>query len=232
VQERTAQLESINKELEAFAYSVSHDLRAPLRSIRGFSEVLLERYAKDLDSAGQEFLNRICASSAQMDCLIDDLLKLSRVSRSDLRRQTVDLSAIVSASWEELSRAEPDRKVEMRIDPGLRAVGDERLLRIVIDNLLRNARKFTGKKADPQVHFGQNSQGEFFVRDNGAGFDMKYASKLFGVFQRLHSPTEFRGTGVGLATVQRIINKHGGRVWAEAATDQGATFYFTLPQQA
>lgn len=232
VQERTAQLEAINKELEAFSYSVSHDLRAPLRSIRGFSEVLLERYGGKLDARGHEFLRRSCESSQHMDLLIEDLLKLSRVSRSELNRQVINLSAQAEAIAAELSSAEPKRQVNFLITAGLTARGDERLLRIVLENLLRNAWKFTGQRPKAIIEFGAVDKPEpaFFVRDNGAGFDMSYAGRLFGVFQRLHTASEFPGTGVGLATVQRIINRHGGRAWAEGAIEQGATFYFSLPQ--
>jgi light-regulated signal transduction histidine kinase (bacteriophytochrome) len=232
VRERTAQLEALNKELEAFSYSVSHDLRAPLRSIRGFTEVLLERYASQLDAKGQEFLRRVSDSSQHMDRLIDDLLKLSRVGRAELKRQTIDLSTIASSIVAELQKAEPGRKVDVSIEPGLNAHGDERLVRVALDNLLRNAWKFTGKVAEPKITVGRTTDSEaaFFVRDNGAGFDMAYASRLFGVFQRLHTTSEFPGTGVGLATVQRIINRHGGRVWAHSKLSEGATFYFTLPE--
>jgi light-regulated signal transduction histidine kinase (bacteriophytochrome) len=231
VRERTAQLESINKELETFSYSVSHDLRAPLRSIRGFSEVLLERHASQLDERGREFLRRACESSHHMDTLIDDLLKFSRVNRSELIRQPVNLSTLAEDLASELRKAEPERTVEFVIAPQLTVDGDERLLRIALDNLIRNAWKFTIKQPKPRIEFGlgPDAEGAFYVRDNGAGFDMQYASKLFGVFQRLHSPGEFPGTGVGLATVQRIINRHGGRIWAAASPNNGATFYFTLP---
>lgn len=234
VRERTAQLESTNKELETFSYSVSHDLRAPLRSIRGFSEVLLERHSSQLDERGREFLRRACESSHHMDILIDDLLKFSRVSRSELVWQPVNLSALAEALAGDLRKAEPERTVEFLIAPQLRVDGDERLLRVALDNLLRNAWKFTGKQPTAKIEFGfvTEPEGAFFVRDNGAGFDMQYASKLFGVFQRLHSPGEFPGTGVGLATVQRIINRHGGRIWATASPNHGATFYFTLPAEA
>ena len=234
VRERTKQLEIINKELEAFCYSVSHDLRAPLRSIRGFSEVLLERYADKLDARGQEFLRRACQSSEHMDLLIEDLLKLSRVTRAELQRQPVNLSLAAEAIASELRKAEPERVVDLVIAPDLSAEGDERLLRIALDNLLRNAWKFTVRQPLARIEVGRAFEPEvaFFVRDNGAGFDMAYAGKLFGVFQRLHSDSEFAGTGVGLATVQRIINRHGGRVWAAASVNQGATFYFTLPAGA
>ena len=231
VKERTAQLEAINKELEAFSYSVSHDLRAPLRSIRGFSEVLLERYSKQLDPTGQEFLRRACQSSQQMETLIEDLLKLSRVSRSDLQRQQVNLSHIADSVAADLKKSDPQRAVDFAIEPGLQTRGDERLLRVALDNLLRNAWKFTSKQPRAKIEVG-SSKGPpqaFFVRDNGAGFDMNYSNRLFGVFQRLHTVSEFPGTGVGLATVQRIISRHGGRVWATGEVDHGATFYFTLP---
>jgi light-regulated signal transduction histidine kinase (bacteriophytochrome) len=232
VRERTAQLETINRELEAFSYSVSHDLRAPLRSIRGFSEVLLQRYARSLDERGQEFLRRTCESSQQMDRLIEDLLKLSRVSRSELQCRMVNLSNLASALGDELRQAEPNRKLDFVVAPDLRVQGDERLLRVVLENLLRNAWKFTARQPAPRIEFGFDSQrSAFFVRDNGAGFDMAYADKLFGVFQRLHSAADFPGTGVGLATVQRIINRHGGTTWAEGAPERGATFYFSLPAQ-
>ncbi len=231
VRQRTAQLEAINRELEAFCYSVSHDLRAPLRSIRGFSDVLLERYAGQLDARGQDFLRRSGAASEQMNRLIEDLLGLSRLSRTELRRQPVNLSALAESIAEELRRAEPEREVEFIIAPELTTVGDERLLRVALDNLLRNAWKFTGKTPTARIEFACTTDGEpaFFVRDNGAGFDMAFADRLFGVFQRLHSPSEFPGTGVGLATVQRIIARHGGRTWATGAVNQGASFYFALP---
>jgi len=231
VRQRTAQLEATNAELEAFAYSVSHDLRAPLRSIRGFSEVLLERHAGQLDAQGRDLLHRACESALRMNKLIDDLLKLSRVGWSDLRCRRVDLSALAESIVAELRRAEPARAVELTIAPNLQAHGDERLLGIVLSNLLGNAWKFTGPRANARIEFGFTAQPEpaFFVRDNGVGFDMAHAAKLFDVFQRLHSISEFPGSGVGLATVQRIIKRHHGRAWAVGAANQGATFYFTLP---
>ncbi|HXS68577.1 MAG TPA: MASE1 domain-containing protein [Candidatus Polarisedimenticolia bacterium] len=231
VQQRTAQLEGTNKELEAFCYSVSHDLRAPLRTIRGFSEVLLEQYKPQLDARGQDFLKRTCDAGLQMDKLIEDLLKLSRVSRNEIQQTQVNLSAMAHEIAADLAKSEPVRTVEFSISPGVQATGDERLMRLVMDNLLRNAWKFTKKRPDAKIEFGR-SNGElspFFVRDNGVGFDMAYAGKLFGVFQRLHSASEFAGSGVGLAIVQRVINRHGGRVWADAKVNAGATFYFTLP---
>jgi PAS domain S-box-containing protein len=233
VRERTAQLETMNRELEAFCYSVSHDLRAPLRSIRGFSEVLLERYGPKVDARGQELLRRVCESSQIMDQLIEDLLKLSRITRVEIQRQPVNISALAESIAQELREADPSRVVEIRIAPGLKAEGDERLLHVVLDNLLRNAWKFTSKRAKARIEVGITPAPEyaFFIRDNGAGFDMTYAEKLFGVFQRLHSPDAFPGTGVGLAIVQRILSRHGGRTWATGEVDQGATFYFTLPSE-
>ena len=231
VKERTAQLEGINKELEAFCYSVSHDLRAPLRTIRGFSEVLLEQCLPQLDARGQDFLRRTCDAGLQMDKLIEDLLKLSRVTRGEIEQRQINLSSIASEIADALAKGEPQRHVEFDIAPDVSAKGDERLLRQVLDNLLRNAWKFTGKQPHARIEFGrQNGEASpFFVRDNGVGFDMAYAGKLFGVFQRLHSPAEFTGSGVGLAIVQRVVNRHGGRVWADAKVNSGATFYFTLP---
>lgn len=231
VEQRTAQLESTNRELEAFCYSVSHDLRAPLRTIRGFSEVLLEQYRPQLDARGQDFLKRTCDAGLQMDKLIEDLLKLSRVSRNELQMGRINLSTISREIVTELTRTEPGRRVDFAIAPDVMASGDERLLRLVLDNLLRNAWKFTRKQEEARIEFGRsNGAGSpFYVRDNGVGFDMAYASKLFGVFQRLHSAAEYAGSGVGLAIVQRVINRHGGRVWAEAKVNSGATFYFTLP---
>jgi light-regulated signal transduction histidine kinase (bacteriophytochrome)/HAMP domain-containing protein len=230
--ERNAtQLLAANKELDAFAYSVSHDLRAPLRSIDGFSQVVLQDYADKLDDAGRDALHRVRAATQRMGMLIDDLLKLARITRAEMKREPVDLSGIAQEIVAELQRTAPERQVEFAIAPGLKAQGDARLLRVVLDNLLRNGWKYTAKQPRPRVEFGSadvNGGRAFMVKDNGAGFDMKYADKLFGVFQRLHSAAEFEGTGVGLATVQRIITRHGGRIWAEGAVDQGATFYFTL----
>ena len=232
VRERTAQLEATNQELEAFAYSVSHDLRAPLRGIRGFSELLLELHAGQLDADGQELLRRACDAVHRMNRLIDDLLKLSHLGRSELQWQQVNLSALAESVASELRKAEPERPVELVIEPNLRAEGDERLLGIVLDNLLGNAWKFTGTQPRARVEFGFTAEPEpaFFVRDNGVGFDMAHSGKLFGVFQRLHSTSEFPGTGIGLATVRRVIQRHRGRVWATGIVNQGATFYFALPE--
>ncbi len=231
LQRNAAELLAANQELDAFAYSVSHDLRAPLRSIDGFSQVLLEDYAGKVDEAGRDSLQRVRAASQRMATLIDDLLKLARVTRAEMRSEAVDLSGMARDIAAELRRTTPARQVEFAIAPGLKARGDSRLLRVALDNLLRNSWKYTANQARPRIEFGSvegNGGRAFMVRDNGAGFDMQYADKLFGVFQRLHSAAEFEGTGVGLATVRRIIIRHGGRIWAEGAVDQGATFYFTL----
>ena len=228
---RTVQLEAANKELESFSYSVSHDLRAPLRGIDGFSQALLEDYGDRLDAQGKSYLQRVRAASQRMAELIDDMLSLSRVSRGEMKSETVDLGALAQNIAAELQNVDRRRQVEFTIAAGLLAKGDARLLRVVLENLLRNAWKFTGKNSTAKIEVGvdrQNGQPVYFVRDDGAGFDMAYAEKLFGAFQRLHSSTEFQGTGIGLATVQRVIRRHGGRVWAESKVGQGATFYFTL----
>ncbi len=236
---RTAQLETANKELKDFAYSVSHDLRAPLRSIVGFSQALVEDYAEKLGAEGRDYLQRVSAASRHMGDLIDGLLRLSRLARDKMYREMVDLSAMARSIVPELKRLAPEREVEFIIAPGLTANCDGRMLRVVLENLLGDAWKFTGKRSDARIEFGvldPSRDGEakhagkpvYFVRDNGVGFDMAYADKLFAAFQRLHSPTEFPGTGIGLATVQRIIQRHEGRVWAEGEVGKGATFYFTL----
>ncbi|MGA7595158.1 MAG: PAS domain S-box protein [Gallionella sp.] len=230
--ERTTELVSANKELEAFSYSVSHDLRSPLRSIDGFSQALLEDYADQLDNQGKDYLNRVRAATQRMGELIDDMLKLSRVTRVEMQRKPVDLSALATEVLAGLQNDEPERKVDCRVEPGLVAQGDDQLLRVALENLLGNAWKFTGKTANAKIEFGSTlgTDGDrlFFVRDNGAGFDMTYADKLFGVFQRLHQVNEFPGTGVGLATVLRIARRHGGQVRGAGVPGQGATFYFTL----
>ncbi|WP_051180662.1 CHASE domain-containing protein [Thermithiobacillus tepidarius DSM 3134] len=225
VRERTAELESFN-------YSVSHDLRAPLRAIDGFSLVLLEDYDGILDTAGRDYLARIRRASQRMGQLIDDLLNLSRITRSEMHREAVDLSELAQEIAETLQADHPERRASFAIAPGVTAHGDPKLLEILLENLLGNAWKFTGKHERAHIEFGAREEaGErvYFVRDDGAGFDMAYAGKLFGPFQRLHGPGEFEGTGIGLAIVQRIIDRHGGRIWAEGAVGQGATFYFTLP---
>jgi PAS domain S-box-containing protein len=232
VRERTAQLQIANHELESFAYSVSHDLRAPLRGIDGFTQAMQEECAPQLNANGRHYLERVRKATHHMGQLIDDLLRLSRVTRTDMACVPVNLSAMVLKIAEELKRSEPSRDVEMVIAPDLFACGDVGLLDIALENLLANAWKFTGKHASARIEFGMTPSGEgktFFIKDNGAGFDMAYASKLFGVFQRLHSVAEFPGTGIGLATVFRVLQRHGGRVWAEGAVEQGATIYFTIP---
>jgi two-component system sensor histidine kinase/response regulator len=224
-------LEHKNRELESFSYAVSHDLRAPLRRIESFARALTESRADKLDATGVRFLDRIREASQQMSRLIDDVLHLSRLTRAELRDQELDLSAIVGMILERLQEAEPERNVEVKIRPEVIATGDAQLLRIALHNLLENAWKFTGKQPAARIEFGvTNIGGEptFFVRDNGAGFDMSYVERLFGPFQRLHLTSEFPGTGIGLATVQRIIHRHGGRVWAAGTVGQGATFHFTI----
>jgi PAS domain S-box-containing protein len=231
LQQHTVQLEATNKELEAFSYSVSHDLRAPLRSIDGFSLALLEDYAETLDADGKDYLQRVRAATQRMAQLIDDLLNLSRVTRAEMSREVVDMSTLARHVAAELQKTEPERQAEFAIEDSVMANGDTRLLRVVLENLLGNAWKFTAKRDRPRIEFGCTQQEEgpvYFVRDNGAGFDMAYADRLFGAFQRLHAMTEFGGTGIGLATVQRIVHRHGGHVWAEGAVEKGATFYFTL----
>ena len=225
------ELAAVNKELEAFAYSVSHDLRAPLRSIDGFSHALLEDYPDRLDEQGKEYLQRIRSASQRMAVLIDDLLKLSRVTRSEMNRETVDLSALAQSISEDLQETQPERQVAFVIAPDLTTFGDPQLIRLIMENLLSNAWKFTSYHPQARIEFGLthvDGKETFFVRDDGAGFDMTYANKLFGVFQRLHSSEEFPGTGVGLATVQRVVHRHDGQVWAEGKEEEGATFYFTL----
>jgi PAS domain S-box-containing protein len=220
-----------NKELDAFSYSVSHDLRAPLRSIDGFSHALLEDCAGELNEQGKDYLNRIRAASQRMGQLIDDLLGLSRMTRCELQREPVDLSALAISSADDVRKIWPDRHVELVVAPGLHVQGDRRLLQVVFDNLLGNAWKFTSKRERAVIEVGKmvyEGTTAYFVRDNGVGYDMVYATKLFGAFERLHAMTEYPGTGIGLATVQRIVARHGGRVWAEGRVDQGATFYFTL----
>jgi len=227
--------EAANKELEAFSYSVSHDLRAPLRSIDSFSQALAEDEAARLTPNGLDHLKRIRGGAQRMGELIDDLLRLSRVNRTDLKKEPLDVSAMAALVIGELRKAHPERTVEVVIQDGVRAVADTRLLRITLENLLGNAWKFTLKTPEPRIELGMRDDAEgpvYFVRDNGAGFDMKYADRLFGAFQRLHSDKDFPGTGIGLATVQRIIARHGGRIWVDASPGAGANFQFTLPSDA
>jgi PAS domain S-box-containing protein len=229
--DRVAELAAANDELEAFSYSVSHDLRGPLRAIDGFSKILMEQYRDRLDQQGQHYLARVRAGSQRMGQLIDDLLGLARINRSEMNRSDVDLAQLARDTVEELRRRDPDRRVEVVISERAPAHGDSRLLRAALENLLGNAWKFTSRTADPKIELGWEKRdgiATYYVRDNGAGFDMAYAHKLFAPFQRLHQQSEFEGTGVGLATVRRIITRHGGKLWAESTPGRGATFWFTL----
>jgi PAS domain S-box-containing protein len=230
--QRASELEATNKELEAFSYSVSHDLRAPLRTIDGFSQAVLEDYGDQIPDEGRNHLMRIRTAAQRMAQLIDDLLNLSRLTRAPLNPEPTSLSKIAQHVLQELQRTEPDRIIDCSIEPNVSTVCDPRLMKVVLENLLNNAWKFTSKQDLAKIEFGmiENSEQEkvFYVRDNGAGFDMAYVNKLFGAFQRLHTSTEFPGIGIGLAIVQRIIGRHGGRVWAEGSVDKGAAFYFTL----
>ena len=235
LERRNGELEQANRELDAFSYSGSHDLRAPLRAIDGFSQALVEDCQDRLDEEGRAYLARIRAGVQRMSQLIDDLLGLSRLNRAELNAEPADLTGLLHQVATHLAAAAPDRQVEFEVQPGMRALADGSLLRVVLENLLGNAWKFTSRREDPRVEAGETAgpHGEraFFVRDNGAGFTMDHADKLFQPFQRLHRADEFEGTGIGLATVQRIIHRHGGRVWAEAEPGRGATFYFTLPDR-
>lgn len=231
IQSLLDRLSATNKELEAFSYSVAHDLRAPLRASIGFSTALLEDHSAELPPEAKSMLNRVAAASRKMGELIDGLLSLSRISRNEMTRERVNLSTIAETIVRTLQEGDPERKIDIRIEKDLIAYGDSRLLHAVLANLIGNAWKFTNKKADARIEFGSRDEGDrkvFFVRDNGAGFDMRYSEKLFGTFQRLHAESEFEGTGIGLATVQRIIHRHNGKIWAKAEPDQGATFSFTL----
>jgi PAS domain S-box-containing protein len=231
LERRARELAAINEELESFSYSVSHDLRAPLRAISGFSQALAREYGERLDQTGRDYLDRVCAAAQRMSTLIDDLLRLSRVTRAEIRREPVDLSAAARSILDELARTDPERRVTARVTPGLACTGDPTLLRVLLENLLGNAWKFTRPRPEALIELGATT-GEagvtYFVRDNGVGFDEAYADKLFGAFQRLHTRDEFEGSGIGLASAQRIVHRHGGRIWAEAAEGRGATFWFTL----
>jgi light-regulated signal transduction histidine kinase (bacteriophytochrome) len=231
VMERTANLEASNKELEAFSYSVAHDLRTPLRGISGFARVIEEDYAARLDDAGKDALHRVQAAAQKMGELIDDVLNLSRITRTEMNVEAVDLSALSLETIGELRSAEPGRNVSCEIPSQLAARGDKRLLAVLLANLLGNAWKFTGKLADARIELGMtevDGKPVYFVRDNGVGFDMAHATNLFRPFHRLHGAGEFAGTGIGLATAHRIVQRHGGRIWTDAAIGRGATFYFTL----
>lgn len=234
IQQRTLELQASNKELEAFSYSVSHDLRTPLRGIDGFSQAVLEDYADKLDDVGKDYLQRIRNATQRMGQLIDDMLSLSNISRVEMRREKVNLSDLATEVLTELQSHDPDRKVQWNVELNLTTEGDPQLLRMVLANLLGNAWKYTSKTERPNIKFGskldKSGKREFYVSDNGAGFDMAYADKLFGTFQRLHSIAEFPGSGVGLAIVQRVIQRHGGQVRGQGLLDRGATFYFSLPE--
>ena len=233
-------LSQANRELESFAYSVSHDLRAPLRSISGFSEALEEDFASVLPGEAKTYLQRIKKASGRMGLLIDDLLKISRVSRQDMRREQINLSALAEDIVAQLREHAPDRHITCTIEPGMTVPGDENLLRILLANLIENAWKYTSRQNKAEIQFAREDEADprspadarsrpiFCVRDNGVGFDMAYADKLFGAFQRLHAEQDFPGTGIGLATVQRIVHRHNGRVWADSEPGNGARFYFTL----
>ncbi len=234
LENKIVSLDAVNKELEAFSYSVSHDLRAPLRSIDGFSQALLNKYSDQLDDNGKDYLNRVRANSQRMAQLIDDMLQLSRLTRGELHLTEVNLSALAEEIIQENRELEPHRKVSVMIQENLTTNGDKRLLQAVLQNLLNNAWKFTSQKEEATIEFKtvlQDDRPVYMVRDDGAGFEMEFVDKLFGAFQRLHAMHEFPGTGIGLATVQRIIHRHGGKVWAEGEPDKGARFYFTINSQ-
>ena len=227
--------EAASRELEAFSYSVAHDLRAPLRSIDGFSQALLEDYTDKLDEQGRDHLRRVRHAAQRMAILIDDLLKLSRLTRAEMRRERIDLSALARRTSSQIAYRSPERSVELQVADSMWVDADARLIAVVMENLLENAWKFTRARAPARIEVGVlDSAGTpvFFVRDNGVGFDMSYVDKLFGVFQRLHSVNEYEGVGIGLATVQRVVQRHGGKAWAEAQLGKGATFYFTLEPAA
>lgn len=234
VTRRTQQLENSNRELEAFSYSVSHDLRAPLRCIDGFARILEEEYMPHLDARGQDCLRRLLTNSQRMDELIDDLLQFSRMARGELRHAHTDLVPMAKVIMDELREQAPNRQVDFQHPDRLLVYGDTQLLRVALENVLHNAWKYTGKRDTALIELGSQTQGNrqvHYVRDNGAGFDMRYVDQLFGAFQRLHNKQEFPGTGIGLATVQRIVHRHGGEVWAQAQVDRGATLYFHLPEK-
>ena len=231
VSERTAELQAANRGLESFSYSVSHDLRAPLRAIDGFSLALLEDYEDKLDEEGKTYLSHVREATVKMNQLIDDMIQLARVTRADLQRSDVNLSQIAREILADLQKKNPDRKVEFSIQDDVSAFADERLVRVALQNLIDNAWKFTSRQSAARIEFGEtdgSERSELFVRDNGVGFDMTYADKLFGAFERLHSSNEFEGTGIGLATVQRVIQKHGGMIRGEGEVGKGSQFYFTL----
>lgn len=233
VEARTSELKRVNQELEAFSYSVSHDLRAPLRSIDGFTRAILERHSQKLDDEGKADFERVCHAAQKMSGLIDAMLDLSGITSHEIKLEKIDISREAETILQELRKEDSGRVVQVVVEPGLIVSGDSQLLSSALVNLLGNAWKFTGKKKGARIEVGvveKDGETAYFVKDNGAGFDMRFAEKLFGPFQRLHSQDEFSGTGVGLATVQRILHRHGGRIWAQSELGKGATFYFTLPK--
>jgi light-regulated signal transduction histidine kinase (bacteriophytochrome) len=233
VEQRTLQLENANNELEAFSYSVAHNLRSPLRGIDGWSMALLEEYNNRLDDQGIVYLNRVRNQAQQMGELIDDLLKLSRVTRLEMQYNEVDLTGIAKALVTQLSEVNPGRQFDLKIENGLSVPGDESMLQIALTNLLENAFKFTGPKPLSHIEFGRlnaNGSPAFYIRDNGVGFNQENSKNIFGAFQRMHKQSDFPGTGIGLAIVDRVISRHGGHIWAESKPGEGATFYFTINQ--
>ncbi|MHA1211422.1 MAG: sensor histidine kinase, partial [Candidatus Heimdallarchaeota archaeon] len=231
ISERTQQLEEVNTELKAFSYTVSHDLRAPLRSIMGFSNLLGDEYSQVIDDKGKDYLERIIKSSYRMNEMIDDLLTLAQISRANIKLEDINLSELAHDIMDELVQVYPEQKIDYQIQENITANCDNKLIHIVLENLLGNALKFSIVNANPKIIFGMDKQDNrvvYYIKDNGAGFDMSYYDKLFGLFQRLHSSTDFEGTGIGLTTVKRIIDRHNGKIWAEGEVDKGATFYFTL----
>jgi PAS domain S-box-containing protein len=228
------ELATANRELEAFSYSVSHDLRAPLRSIDGFGQAILEDYADKLDEQGKDYIQRVRTATQRMGQLIDDLLRLSRLSRGELHLEQIDLSSLARTTAEKLQTMDSSRKAKIDIQDRINTSGDKKLLEILLENLFGNAWKFTGKSKHPTIKFGEtiiDNEHVYYIQDDGAGFDMAYADKLFIPFQRLHSVDEFPGTGIGLAIVSRIVHRHGGRIWAEGEVGKGATFFFTLQEK-
>jgi light-regulated signal transduction histidine kinase (bacteriophytochrome) len=234
VAELEVELASAYKELDAFAHSVSHDLRAPLRAVQGFTQIAIEECGEAVPESGREYLRRVSAAARKMSTLMDDLLKLSRISRAELSRSAVDASLVARAVWRRLSASEPGRDVQLTVAEGLQVNADRRLIELVFEHLLDNARKFTGRVPSPAVEVGGcevDNERALFIRDNGAGFEQAYVGRLFAPFQRLHSDRDFPGSGIGLAIVHRIVRRHGGRVWAEGAVGSGATIYFTIPDR-
>lgn len=231
VQQRTVELETINRELEAFSYSVSHDLRAPLRTVDGFSLALEEDYAEQVDAVGRDYIRRVRAGVQRMGGLIDALLQLSRITRAELERSDFDMQELAESVVAQLQQENPDRKIEFIVKPGPEANGDPKLVRVALENMLGNAVKFTSKLEQARIEFGWDAREKaWFVKDNGAGFDMEYANRLFSAFHRLHGDKDFKGSGIGLATVARVVRRHHGKIWAQSAVNQGATFWFTLSE--